>query len=173
MPTTLLITHYIPPDFQTLRRSWCKDYKNITLWSTFGDKTSMSSWNPFLEGLWVKGWRLKKVRKKKSDVIYGWPHANRAKSTSLLGESQQVFDVSQWSTLVCFFWREYSIQNHMPILKTGQWVTKEWSAHCVFWQYRHSSLLISIGKLKPTIGMITYRNTCALDSKGKITYKLI
>ena len=35
------------------------------------------------------------------------------------------------------------------------------------------TLLISIGKLKPTIGMITYRNTCALDSKGKITYKLI
>ena len=35
------------------------------------------------------------------------------------------------------------------------------------------SLLISIGKLKPTIGMITYRNTCALDSKGKIAYKLI
>ena len=26
------------------------------------------------------------------------PHANRAKSTSLLGESQQVFEVSQWST---------------------------------------------------------------------------
>ena len=36
-----------------------------------------------------------------------------------------------------------------------------------------STLLISIGKLKPTIGMITYRNTCALDSKGKIAYKLI
>ena len=35
------------------------------------------------------------------------------------------------------------------------------------------TLLISIGKLKPTIGMITYRNTCALDSKGKIAYKLI
>ena len=35
------------------------------------------------------------------------------------------------------------------------------------------SLLISIGKLKPTIGMITYRNTCALDSKGKIAYELI
>ena len=35
------------------------------------------------------------------------------------------------------------------------------------------ALLISIGKLKPTIGMITYRNTCALDSIGKITYKLI
>ena len=34
-----------------------------------------------------------------------------------------------------------------------------------------SSLLI--GKLKPIIGMITYRNTCALDSKGKIAYKLI
>ena len=36
-----------------------------------------------------------------------------------------------------------------------------------------TTLLISIGKLKPTIGMITYRNTCALDSKGKIAYKLI
>ena len=36
-----------------------------------------------------------------------------------------------------------------------------------------STLLIYIGKLKPTIGMITYRNTCALDSKGKIAYKLI
>ena len=35
------------------------------------------------------------------------------------------------------------------------------------------TLLIFIGKLKPTIGMITYRNTCALDSKGKIAYKLI
>ena len=38
---------------------------------------------------------------------------------------------------------------------------------------RLPTLLISIGKLKPTIGMITYRNTCALDSKGKIAYKLI
>ena len=38
---------------------------------------------------------------------------------------------------------------------------------------RNYTLLISIGKLKPTIGMITYVNTCALDSKGKITYKLI
>ena len=36
-----------------------------------------------------------------------------------------------------------------------------------------NALLISIGKLKPTIGMITYRNTCTLDSKGKIAYKLI
>ena len=35
------------------------------------------------------------------------------------------------------------------------------------------TLLISIGKLKPTIGMITYRNTCALDSIGKIAYILI
>ena len=35
------------------------------------------------------------------------------------------------------------------------------------------TLLISIGKLKPTIGTITYRNTCALDSNGKIAYKLI
>ena len=36
-----------------------------------------------------------------------------------------------------------------------------------------TTLLLSIGKLKPTIGMITYRNTCALDSKGEIAYKLI
>ena len=35
------------------------------------------------------------------------------------------------------------------------------------------SLLIFTGKLKPTIGMITYRNICALDSKGKVAYKLI
>ena len=39
--------------------------------------------------------------------------------------------------------------------------------------YELYTLLIYIGKLKPTIGMITYRNTCALDSKGKIAYKLI
>ena len=63
-----------------------------------------------------------KSKEKKSDVIYGWPHANRAKSTSLLGESQQVFTVVDFGLL---FWREYFIQNHMPILKTGQWVTKE------------------------------------------------
>ena len=43
--------------------------------------------------------------------------------------------------------------------------------HIVYSYY--NTLLISIGKLKPTIGMITYRNTCALDSKGKIAYKLI
>ena len=35
------------------------------------------------------------------------------------------------------------------------------------------TLLISIGKLKPTVGMIIYRNTCVLDSKDKIVYKLI
>ena len=45
--------------------------------------------------------------------------------------------------------------------------------------YKHESkhkrytLLLFIGKLKPTIGMITYRNTCALDSKVKVAYKLI
>ena len=43
----------------------------------------------------------------------------------------------------------------------------------LFLLYEFVTLLISIGKLKPTIGMITYRNTCALDSKGKIAYKLI
>ena len=37
----------------------------------------------------------------------------------------------------------------------------------------NQTLLRSIGKLKHTIGMITYRNTCALDCKGKIAYKLI
>ena len=48
------------------------------------------------------------------------------------------------------------------------------SAFPVFGQIiSNHTLLISIGKLKPTIGMITYRNTCALDSKGKIAYKLI
>ena len=39
--------------------------------------------------------------------------------------------------------------------------------------YELYTLLIYIGKLKPTIGMITYRNTCGVDSKGKIAYKLI
>ena len=34
-----------------------------------------------------------------------------------------------------------------------------------------SALLISIGKLKHTIGMITYRNISALDSKGKTAFK--
>ena len=34
-----------------------------------------------------------------------------------------------------------------------------------------NTLLISIGKLKPTIDMITYRNNCALDSKGKTAFK--
>ena len=33
------------------------------------------------------------------------------------------------------------------------------------------SLLISIGKLKHTIGMITYRYSCALDSKVKTAFK--
>ena len=33
------------------------------------------------------------------------------------------------------------------------------------------SLLRSIGKLKLTIGTITYRNNCALDSKGKLFLK--
>ena len=33
------------------------------------------------------------------------------------------------------------------------------------------TLLISIGKLKHTIGMITYRNISALDSKGKTAFK--
>ena len=45
--------------------------------------------------------------------------------------------------------------------------------HIILCKLNKSPLLISIGKLKPTIGMITYRNTCALDSKGKIAYKLI
>ena len=35
------------------------------------------------------------------------------------------------------------------------------------------ALLISIGKLKPTIGMIAYRNNCALDFIGKTAYKLL
>ena len=34
-----------------------------------------------------------------------------------------------------------------------------------------TALLISIGKLKHTIGMITYRNISALDSKGKTAFK--
>ena len=33
------------------------------------------------------------------------------------------------------------------------------------------SLLRSIGKLKHTIGMITYRYSCALDTIGMITYR--
>ena len=35
----------------------------------------------------------------------------------------------------------------------------------------NSTLLRSIGKLKQTIGMITYRYSCALDSKGKTAFK--
>ena len=34
-----------------------------------------------------------------------------------------------------------------------------------------TTLLISIGKLKPTIDMITYRNNYALDSKDKTAFK--
>ena len=36
---------------------------------------------------------------------------------------------------------------------------------------RIPTLLISIGKLKHTIGIITYRYSCALDSKGKTAFK--
>ena len=38
-------------------------------------------------------------------------------------------------------------------------------------EYIKCTLLISIGKLKHTIGMITYRNISALDSKGKTAFK--
>ena len=34
-------------------------------------------------------------------------------------------------------------------------------------------LLISLGKLKPLIGMITYKNNCSLDFKGKNAHKLL
>ena len=37
---------------------------------------------------------------------------------------------------------------------------------CVYMNYM-CTLLIFIGKLKPTIGMIAYRNNCALDFKRK------
>ena len=37
--------------------------------------------------------------------------------------------------------------------------------------YELYTLLIYIGKLKPTIGMITYRSNFALDSKGKTAFK--
>ena len=34
------------------------------------------------------------------------------------------------------------------------------------------SLLISIGKLKPTIGTIAYRNNCALDFIGNFAFRI-
>ncbi len=37
----------------------------------------------------------------------------------------------------------------------------------------YNTLLIFIGKLKPTIGMIAYRNNCALDFKGKTAHRLL
>ena len=64
-----------------------------------------------------------------------------------------------------FFWHLYVLS-----LPTVQSFTL--SNNVTIFGY-NGSLLRSIGILKPTIGMITYRNTCALDCKGKIAYKLI
>ena len=59
-------------------------------------------------------------------------------------------------------------QYKMVFLQTLDKISLFYCSHAI-----KPTLLISIGKLTPTIGMITYRNTCALDSKGKIAYKLI
>jgi len=65
-----------------------------------------------------------------------------------------------------------SLQKKKKILCPEEkvWMTILWLSSTI--TYIHT-LLRSIGILKPTIGMITYRNTCALDCKGKIAYKLI
>ena len=52
------------------------------------------------------------------------------------------------------------------------------TTHCKYLVLNYTALqiptlLIFIGKLKPTIGMIAYRNNCALDFIGKTAYKLL